>query len=394
LGQGKRSFYVCLIILLFSVRLVVAEKIAPDFTLTDIDGVEFSLSGYRGEVVLLDFFSIRCSECITEIPHLKAVHEEFGEDLIIISISVTPEYDTVERLQQYRQEHEIDWIIARDTVGVGLEDYFVRYGPTIVIVDQSGFIRYIHEGLVVASTLSEEVGQVISHVLTGDINGDGTVNIVDISIVAFAFGSEPGNPNWRSIADLNNDEEINILDIAMAAVEFGRDSQFNFLLNPSLEIGGKWGENSPEYWKKGDVYRDVGAVHTWLDTGHAGSRSAKVSITYNNSALDWHGAQWYQFFEIQYSPFEIGSRYLFRFWYKSSINCHIYTSFRDDNGQQIGGQSAKCETATTWTPSQWLEFTVPPGTHEIVVGIYISNSDAIQETDAYAIGDDFELVSG
>jgi hypothetical protein len=49
-----------------------------------------------------------------------------------------------------------------------------------------------------------------------------TVNILDIAIVAMAFGSTPEDPNWNTIADLNNDQVINILDISAVAFEFGK----------------------------------------------------------------------------------------------------------------------------------------------------------------------------
>jgi len=143
------------------VRSVIAQEIAPDFTLTDIDGVEFSLSDHRGKVVLLDFFSLRCGPCIDEIPHLKAVHEEFGEDLIIISISIDPYYDTVEKLQQFRQEHEIGWIVARDTIGI-YGQYDVQLLPTLAIIDQEGYIQHRHVYPDTGeSVLSEEIYEII-----------------------------------------------------------------------------------------------------------------------------------------------------------------------------------------------------------------------------------------
>jgi len=378
------------------VRLVIAEKIASDFTLTDIDVVEFSLSDYRGKVVLLNFFQILCGPCVAEIPHLKAVHEEFGEDLIIISISISPGYDTVEKLQQFREEHEIDWIIARDTLGVH-ENYIITT-PTLVIIDQLGYIRYTHSPAppkytTAASTLSEEIDYVISRVLIGDVNSDEKIDILDIAIVAKAYGAKEGDPNWNVIADLDDDGMIDILDIATVAKDYGKiQTPFNFLLNSSVEIDEN-GDNSPEYWDKSD-YGDVGAVHTWLDTGHTGNHSVKVSITYNASALGWHSASWWQSFIIQCSPFEIGSSYLFRFWYKSSIKYYIYSGFWDNSGHWIGGQEVECEATTTWAVSQWLEFTVPEGTHRMAVGILMRNGDAEQETNAYTIGDDFELIYG
>jgi parallel beta-helix repeat protein len=55
-----------------------------------------------------------------------------------------------------------------------------------------------------------------------DLNGDGAVNIVDISIVAKAFGSKTGDPNWNPTADLNKDGIANILDITLVAKDYGK----------------------------------------------------------------------------------------------------------------------------------------------------------------------------
>jgi hypothetical protein len=60
-------------------------------------------------------------------------------------------------------------------------------------------------------------------ILLGDLNGDGKVNIIDIAIVAKAFGKKHGDPDWNPSADLNNDKVINIVDIAIVAREFGSE---------------------------------------------------------------------------------------------------------------------------------------------------------------------------
>jgi hypothetical protein len=57
----------------------------------------------------------------------------------------------------------------------------------------------------------------------GDVNGDGLVDIVDIVIVALAFGSEPGDPNWNPFADRTLDGIIDIVDIVTVAIYFGNE---------------------------------------------------------------------------------------------------------------------------------------------------------------------------
>jgi len=60
--------------------------------------------------------------------------------------------------------------------------------------------------------------------LPADVNGDRVVDIRDITIVALAFGTKPGDDNWNQIADLNDDEVVDIRDITIVALEFGKST--------------------------------------------------------------------------------------------------------------------------------------------------------------------------
>jgi len=56
-----------------------------------------------------------------------------------------------------------------------------------------------------------------------DLNKDGTVNIIDIAIVARAYGTKPGDKNWNPIADVAEPYgEINIIDVARVAKDYGK----------------------------------------------------------------------------------------------------------------------------------------------------------------------------
>jgi hypothetical protein len=62
----------------------------------------------------------------------------------------------------------------------------------------------------------------IKETILGDVNGDGKVNILDISQVAKAFGSTPADPRWEPNGDLDNNGVINIIDITKVAKEWGK----------------------------------------------------------------------------------------------------------------------------------------------------------------------------
>jgi hypothetical protein len=57
--------------------------------------------------------------------------------------------------------------------------------------------------------------------IIGDINGDNTVNMKDISYVARRFNMDPSNPLWDYNADIDGNGIVNMKDIGIAARNFG-----------------------------------------------------------------------------------------------------------------------------------------------------------------------------
>jgi len=55
-----------------------------------------------------------------------------------------------------------------------------------------------------------------------DLNSDEIVDILDVAIVAKAYGSYPRHPRWNPIADLNHDGIINIVDVGWVCKKFGK----------------------------------------------------------------------------------------------------------------------------------------------------------------------------
>ena len=70
-------------------RFLSVGKVAPDFTLPDTDGVDFSLSDLKGKYVLLDFWAAWCKPCRAENPNVLRMYNKYGgENFEILGVSL------------------------------------------------------------------------------------------------------------------------------------------------------------------------------------------------------------------------------------------------------------------------------------------------------------------
>ena len=111
---------------------------APDFEVRDMSGDMVRLSDFRGRYVLLDFWFTGCWPCRKDTPHLKELHEKYGENLVIIGISIDSRRELV---VEYVAQKGIKWLQILDAIDNGKKLnalYGVSYYPTYVFVDRDG----------------------------------------------------------------------------------------------------------------------------------------------------------------------------------------------------------------------------------------------------------------
>ena len=124
------------------------------YTLTDADFSEFT-----GRVVVIDCFATWCGPCVGEIPHLNEIVNNYDDSEVVV-ISVGSSSDSEIELSQFKKDYNMNWLVARDTVGV-FNKYGVQAIPTIVILDQTGNIHYQHVGLAEASLLYSKINELL-----------------------------------------------------------------------------------------------------------------------------------------------------------------------------------------------------------------------------------------
>jgi len=63
---------------------------APNFTLSNIDGESLSLNDFKGNAVMVNFWSTRCPPCLSEMPHIQAVYnEQSNQGLVVLAINIS-----------------------------------------------------------------------------------------------------------------------------------------------------------------------------------------------------------------------------------------------------------------------------------------------------------------
>ena len=111
-------------------------KAAPDFTVSDGTN-SIHLAGYRGKVVLLNFWASWCGPCIQETPGLEALHHD-QPSLEILGVSVDEDGDAYKR---FLVRHNVDIATVWDPNKTAANLYHTEGWPETYIIDRDGVIR-------------------------------------------------------------------------------------------------------------------------------------------------------------------------------------------------------------------------------------------------------------
>lgn len=107
------------------------------------------LADLRGQVVLLEFWTFDCINCIHTIPSVSAWHETYAEQgLTVIGVHY-PEFQyerDIDNLRAAMDRLGVTYPVAQDNDGLTWRAYNQRYWPTIYLIDKRGDIRYIRIG--------------------------------------------------------------------------------------------------------------------------------------------------------------------------------------------------------------------------------------------------------
>ena len=237
-------------------------KLAPELAKISghVNTEELSLADLRGKVVLVDFWTYSCINCIRTIPYLNAWHEKYADQGLVIVGVHTPEFEfekNHDNVVAAVEKFGIEYPVVQDNDKGTWREYENRYWPRKYLIDDEGYIRYDHIGegayaeteKVIQSLLAERAansGQTIS--IDGSISQPDAQNVdfVKIRTPELYFGYQFAR------AKLGNPEGFKPGEVVSYSIPENSEIKPNIIY-----VSGDW-KNSPDSMElQGEIGRIV-----------------------------------------------------------------------------------------------------------------------------------------
>lgn len=131
--------------------LAAHPRPAPEFSGTGawFNSPPLSMAGLRGKVVLVEFWTYACINCLHVTPELKRWHVRYGEQGLVIVGVHTPELDEEyipSNVEKAIERLGIAYPVVLDNDYKTWNAYRNQYWPALYLVDRQGNVVYRHYG--------------------------------------------------------------------------------------------------------------------------------------------------------------------------------------------------------------------------------------------------------
>ncbi|MFW5940242.1 MAG: TlpA family protein disulfide reductase [Chloroflexota bacterium] len=135
-----------------------AGHLAPDFTLETLNGDSFTLSDYRGQPVVLNFWATWCPPCRAEIPFFQAASRTYNGQVAVVGIDDGEPRGIV---APYVAEMGMTYPVPLDETSEVSRRYRISSLPTTFFIDSAGTIQNIHIGILNQAVLDDQISQLL-----------------------------------------------------------------------------------------------------------------------------------------------------------------------------------------------------------------------------------------
>ena len=176
-------------------ELFEGRMLAPEFP-TDLDWINvdnpLTMSGLVGKIVIFDFWTYGCINCLHVIPVLEQVEQKFADEVVVIGVH-SAKFETegqTENLRQVVQRYGIHHPVINDNAFEVWRSYDARAWPTIAIVDPRGYWVIRQAGEIPFETFDNYLSGMIEYYDEID------ASIIDRTPIKLALegAGDPGTP--------------------------------------------------------------------------------------------------------------------------------------------------------------------------------------------------------
>jgi peroxiredoxin len=112
---------------------------APDFTLPDLNGINHTLSNYKGKVVFLNIWATWCQPCKDEMPSMEKLYQKFKDkDFAMLAVSI--DKDGKKSVEPFMKEYKLTFPALLDPEGTTSKLYKTTGVPETFIIDKKGTV--------------------------------------------------------------------------------------------------------------------------------------------------------------------------------------------------------------------------------------------------------------
>ncbi len=114
-----------------------------------INSEPLTLASQRGTVVVIDFWTYTCVNCIRTLPYLRSWHDKYADSGLVIVGVHAPEFDfekDYDNVLNAVGEFGIEYPVAQDNDFSTWRAYENRFWPAKYIIGKDGNVRYTHFG--------------------------------------------------------------------------------------------------------------------------------------------------------------------------------------------------------------------------------------------------------
>ena len=124
---------------------------APEFQgiSTWLNSPPLSMAGLKGKVVLVDFWTYTCINCIRTLPYVTKWYDTYKDKGLVVVGVHTPEYAFERKTGNVKDaigRFKINYPVAQDNRYDTWSAYNNRYWPAVYLIDKQGRIVYTHFG--------------------------------------------------------------------------------------------------------------------------------------------------------------------------------------------------------------------------------------------------------